>query len=220
LNTRLDSMTLFFVLECESIMDQLHACGDKSLTEASLAEKILHKRPGSMSNLVSQIRTIVTVNKEALSLSLLKDLFQTYDTSKRLQAAQLRLQNGSPAETTHALVAPTDQKTLVAEIKSLFNQVKQLTQAGKRKKKHDKRHNSTSDSEKGEEKTASAKRKRETNTCPNCDKPGHNFESCWDDGSGAEQSRPEWSIPKSQKGRKDKKLKGINRILPNLARLH
>jgi len=66
LTKRLDNLKLdegkdsiLFLLECERLRDQLHDCGDKSLTDSALAEKILGKLPLSMKDLASQIRTNV-----------------------------------------------------------------------------------------------------------------------------------------------------------------
>jgi hypothetical protein len=52
LNNTLEGMRLeerkdsvLFLIECETIRDQLHACNDKPLTDCGLAEKVLTKLP-------------------------------------------------------------------------------------------------------------------------------------------------------------------------------
>ena len=175
-----DKDSVLFLLDCEQIRDQLHGCGDTSLTDSALAEKVLGKLPASMQNLASQIRTNSTINKTPLSCDSLKSLFQSHEASKNL--AKSRKQE-SPLGSNEAKLIPSLVSQITKTVtKSLLNHFKQGSPR------------TTGDNNRGQ------KRDRHSGVkCENCGKPGHGKPECWADGGGAVGSRPEWWNTRSVK---------------------
>jgi transposase InsO family protein len=108
--------SLLFVLECENLKEQLHSCGDESLTDSSLAEKILNKLPKSMENLASQIRTNATINKQDLTCESLKALFQSHEAAKRLASRSNQEQPGYESQ-VQSLVSVIEEKLPLVDSK-------------------------------------------------------------------------------------------------------